>query len=238
MKLVNKNALITGATGGLGKEIAIALALKDCRVFITGRNKNELESLSKSIGSNCLGYLACDLEIESEIELLVTAATRAAKFKSGVIDILINCAGVFPVANVSDTTFEDFDSCFNINVRAPFFLSKLLYSEMKSSSWGRIVNVGSSSAYGGFSGTSVYCASKHALLGISRSMYNEFKEDGVRVFSVSPGSIQTPMGKKVKNQDYSTFMNPSEIASFICNLISYDDNMIAEEVRLNRVIIR
>ena len=109
---------------------------------------------------------------------------------------------------------------------------------MKSSKWGRIVNVGSSSAYGGFAGTSVYCASKHALLGVSRAMYNEFKESGVRVFSVSPGSIQTPMGKKVLNQDYSTFMNPAEISKFVCELISYDSNMIAEEIRLNRVIIR
>jgi len=238
MKLVDKNALVTGATGGLGKEIALSLAASGCRVFITGRNKKDLESLANNLGPLCLGHLVSDLEQEKEIELLAIAANRAANFKSGVIDILINCAGVFPVGEVLNTSFEDFNSCFNINVRAPFFLSKLLYPNMKSSKWGRIVNVGSSSAYGGFAGTSVYCASKHALLGASRAMYNEFKESGVRVFSVSPGSIQTPMGKKVLNQDYSTFMSPAEISKFICELISYDSNMIAEEIRLNRVIIR
>ena len=238
MKLTNKSALITGATGGLGREIALSLATAGCKVFITGRNKAELELLSKNLGPLCLGHFVCDLELESQIELLVAAAIRSAKFKSGTIDILINCAGIFPVTDVVDTSFEDFNSCFNINVRAPFFLSKLLYPEMKKNSWGRIVNIGSSSAYGGFAGTSVYCASKHALLGVSRSMYSEFKEKGVRVFSVSPGSIQTPMGEKVINQDYSTFMNPSEISKFICELISYDTNMIAEEIRLNRVIVR
>jgi len=105
MKLANKNALVTGATGGLGREIAIALSNNGCKVFITGRNKNSLETLSENLGSKCLGYLACDLELESEIEVLASAATRAARFDSGIIDILINSAGIFPVANVSDTTF-------------------------------------------------------------------------------------------------------------------------------------
>ena len=234
----NKNALVTGATGGLGRSISKALADSGCKVFITGRNREKLKVVSEELGDSCIGHFVSDLDKQSDIEMLASIATSSAKIKSGNIDILINCAGVFPIGSVLDTSFEDFNSCFNINVRAPFFLSKALYPGMRDSKWGRIVNIGSSSAYGGFPGTSVYCASKHALLGVSRSMYSEFKESGVRVFSVSPGSIQTPMGKKVVNQDYSTFMNPDEISKFICELISYDTNMISEEVRLNRVIIR
>jgi len=238
MNLNNKNALVTGATGGLGSEIVAALCKSGSRVFITGRNRSSLEVMSDKFGDHCLGFLECDLEKEDEIKLLVSCAQRASTFKRGNIDILINCAGIFPVSSVEEAEIEDFDRCINVNVRAPFILSKLLYPAMKESGWGRIVNIGSSSAYGGFQNTSIYCASKHALLGLSRSMYDEFKNKGVRVFSISPGSIQTSMGEKVQNQDYSTFMDPKEIADFISKVISYDANMILEEVRLNRVCIR
>ena len=235
--LNKKNALITGATGGLGSEIASALANNGVKVFLTGRNRSSLLSLSKDLGNRCLGFLECNLESEEEIVNLVECAQRFASFPSGSIDILINCAGVFPTGMCDESSIQDFDRCFNVNVRAPFLLSKLSYEYMRDHRWGRIVNIGSSSSYSGFSNTSLYCASKHALLGLSRSLYNEFKSDGVRVFSVSPGSIQTKMGEKVLDQNYSTFMEPCEVAKFICELISYDSNMISEEVRLNRVFI-
>ncbi len=76
---------------------------------------------------------------------------------------------------------------------------------MVKNKWGRIVNVGSSSAYSGFRETSIYCASKHAILGLSRAIYNELKDYNVRTFCISPGSIKTEMGKQVKNQKFDTF---------------------------------
>ena len=109
---------------------------------------------------------------------------------------------------------------------------------MIEKSWGRIINVGSSSAYAGFENTSTYCSSKHALLGFSRSMFKELRNTGVRVYSVSPGSIKTPMGKLVPNQDYDTFINPQELAEYVVYISSFDKEMISEEVRLNRLIIR
>ena len=83
--------------------------------------------------------------------------------------------------------------------------------------------------------TGVYCASKHALLGLSRSLYQEYRERGVRAYSVSPGSIQTPMGATDTRQDYSTFLNPQEVAEYISFIMAYDNEMISEEIRLNRV---
>ena len=109
---------------------------------------------------------------------------------------------------------------------------------MVSNNWGRIVNIGSSSSYNGSGETGIYCASKHALLGLSRSLYQEFKDSGVRVYSVSPGSIQTPMGAIDIRQDYSTFINPREVAEYIIFIITYDNEMISEEIRMNRITIK
>ena len=102
---------------------------------------------------------------------------------------------------------------------------------------GRIVNIGSSSAYAGFKETSIYCGSKHALLGLSRAVYEELKEHNIRTFCISPGSVKTDMGKKVKNQNFDTFIDPKEIAEYVSFVMSFDGSMISEEIRLNRVFI-
>jgi 3-oxoacyl-[acyl-carrier protein] reductase len=105
---------------------------------------------------------------------------------------------------------------------------------MKKKKWGRIVNIGSSSSYDGFSETSIYSASKHAILGFSRSIQKELKSYGIRTYCISPGSIKTKMGKKIKGQKYSTFINPKEIAEVILNLVKLDKEMIITEIRLDR----
>ena len=108
---------------------------------------------------------------------------------------------------------------------------------MKKKQWGRIVNLGSSSSYSGFKNGSIYCTSKHAILGFSRSLHSELKEDNIRVFCISPGSVKTKMAKKSKDQNFETFLNPKQVAEFIVHAISYDNEMIADEIRLNRMII-
>ena len=111
---------------------------------------------------------------------------------------------------------------------------------MKERQWGRIINVASSSAYGAAPKTSAYSAAKHGLLGLSRALHNELKNQGVRVICVSPGSIQTPMGREVEKlgQRYDTFLDPAEIAEYIFYNASLDGEMIAEEIRLNRINIQ
>mgnify|MGYP003111234282 CR=1 FL=1 len=226
--LNNKVALVTGATGGLGRSIINKLTASGVKVFITGRNANILKQIEQS-NKSCLGSKCLDLQNTSDIKRL------AEEVKP---DILINCAGVFPVSKIEDTTEETFNETFNVNVRAPFVMMKSVIPHMKNKQWGRIVNIASSSAYAGFANTSVYCASKHALLGLTRSAYSELKEHGIRVYSFSPGSIKTKMGELVQGQDYDTFMEPDEISDYIVNTIKYDGNMIAEEVRLNRMFVQ
>ena len=231
--LKGKNCLITGATGGLGKEISKELAKNACNLFLTGRNNEKLNSLKNELENDKIkiDFEAADLSDIDDIQKLIDKTKKV--FSN--IDILVNCAGVFPVKLLSDSTVEDFEKCFSVNVKAAFILSKEFSQGMISKKWGRIINIASSSAYAGFKNTSIYCSSKHALLGLSRSLHSELKEHDVRTFCVSPGSIKTPMGKSVIGQNYETFLNPNEIAELIVRLVSFDNEMISQEIQLSRM---
>ena len=231
--LQGKNCLITGATGGLGKEIAKEFAKNGCNLFLTGRNNDKLNSLKNELENDQIkiDFEDADLSDDGEIQKLI----EKVKNTFVNIDILVNCAGVFPVKLLSDSTIEDLEKCFGVNVKAAFVLCKEFSQGMISKKWGRIVNIASSSAYAGFKNTSIYCSSKHALLGLSRSLHSELKEHNVRTFCVSPGSIKTPMGKSVIGQNYETFLNPNEIAELIVRLVSFDNEMISQEIQLSRM---
>ena len=233
--LHGKNCLITGATGGLGKEIAKEFAKNGCNLFLTGRNNEKLSSLKNELENDVseikIDFEDADLSDADEIQKLIEKVKGA--FSN--IDILVNCAGVFPVKLLSDSTVEDFENCFSVNVKAAFVLCKEFSQGMISKKWGRIVNIASSSAYAGFKNTSIYCSSKHALLGLSRSLHSELKEHNVRTLCVSPSSIKTSMGKSVIGQNYETFLNPNEIAELIVHLVSFDNEMISQEIQLSRM---
>ena len=238
--LEKKNCLITGATGGLGKQIAIELAKKNCNLFLTARQNKKIEKLNdeleKTNKNNLIKYKQCNLQETEELNDLI----QKIRDEFSSIDILVNCAGIFPVSPISQSTLEQYDSCMNLNVRVPFVLSKEFSKGMIKNRWGRIVNIASSGAYNGLKNTAIYRSSKHALLGLSRSLHNELKEFNVRTFCISPGPIKTDMGKDIvkkenPNENYDTFMNPNEIAEFITFAISFDNNLISSEVRLGRI---
>ena len=216
--LKSKNCLITGATGGLGKEIAIELAKRGVNLFLTSK-KQDLQKLQLEIKKNnneiIIEYQCVDLRHDDGVKTLIENVHK--KFSS--IDILINCAGENHRKPLSESTIEEYDSCMNLNVRAPFVLSKEFSKDMIKNKWGRIVNIASSSAHNGFKNAAVYCTSKHALLGLSRTLFAELKNQNVRTFCVSPGSMKTRMAKEdeglLAEHDYNTFMDPNEVAEFI-----------------------
>ena len=236
MNLNGKNVLLTGSTGGLGRAIAYALASNGCNLFLTGRNLDQLESVAA-------GLKSCDSRIEVHTADLAKSTdlynlVKRVQSRFEAIDILVNCAGIFPIGPVTEVTLDVFDQCMAVNVRAPFFLCHSFLPAMVAKGWGRVVNIGSSSAFAGFKNTSIYCASKHALLGLTRSVYEEMRNKKVRVFSINPGSVRTEMGKLVLGQDFTTFLDPLDVAKYLVFLISFDSEVISEEVRLNRFVIK
>lgn len=232
----NRSCFITGATGGLGKEIAKQFLRNDCDLFLTAKNGTKLrklkDELEKSNTKKCkIIYCAGDITKPNQIKQVIKMARKTL----GHIDILINCAGIFHSKPISQSTMEDFDQSLGVNVRAPFLFCKEFSQDMVKQKWGRIINIGSSSSYSGFKNGSIYCSSKHAVLGLSRSLFNELKNHNVRVYCISPGSIKTKMGRLSKDQDYETFLDPLEVAKYVEFVSLFDNELISEEIRLNRI---
>lgn len=183
------NILVTGASRGIGKAIAIELAEAGHSIALVARNEEALTMLSREIekaGGIAIAF-ACDItdpERVEELRLNVTATL-------GPLDVLINNAGVAPSFKLEDTTDEQWHSTFATNVDAPFYLTRAFATELKSSKPGRIVNIASSAALEGFAYTAAYTASKHALLGFSRAIAKEFARSGVVVTTICPGFVRT-----------------------------------------------
>ena len=232
--LENKNILITGANGGLGRSLCKNFLKFNANIYAMGRNKEKLIELANSY--KIKKYYCCDL---NELEEII-AIHKIILEDSGGIDILINNAGFFTKSPLEDIDIELTKKVFNINVFAPILLTKLFSQNMKNKKWGRIFNVGSSSAYNGGELTSLYCSSKHALLGFSRSMSKELHDHKIRICNISPSSIKTDMGRIPLStyQDFDTFLNPDEVAEVLVFLSSFNSTMEFKEISLNRFDIQ
>jgi len=224
--LKNKNILITGATGGVGRELCSQFTKEGANLFITSKHSGKLNKLALELN--------CEHK-ESDFNSDLTELIEYIRSTIGHIDILVNCAGVFVSNEIEKLTIENFDEIFNINVKAPFVLIKEFSKDMKNNNWGRIINIGSNSAYTGTARNTLYCSTKHALLGLSRSLHQELKVDNIRTYCFSPGGMQTPMGKKINKEEFDKFILPEEFVSYIIHSIKYNSNMVSDEIKLNRV---
>ena len=232
--LFGKTALIAGATGGIGSAVAEKLASIGCNLVLMCRTATRYASLANRLEKYGVKTekLICDFQNENSI------LEAVEKINNMHIDILVNAAGQFPIKTIIDSTLEDYKVCFDTNVKAPYLLSSSVGRQMCGRKWGRIVNIGSSSSYNGSAETGIYCASKHALLGLTKSLHQEFRPHNVRVYSVSPGSTQTSMGKTDTRQDFTTFITPEEVAEYVSFIMSFDGEGISEEIRINRMVVR
>ena len=214
-----KNILITGATSGIGKEIASLLS-KDNDIFLTGRRK-----LDK------VNYYPCDLVDMFEIETLYN---KAVEYFNSDIDILINCAGQYCYKPIENMTFDEISYLLDVNFKSAYILSSLVVLGMKKNKWGRIINIGSISGVIGEANASLYSLTKSAFLGLTKSLALELAADGITVNTINPGWVDTNMGQEsVQDSDFTIeetietipqrrFIEPDEIASLVKYLISED----------------
>ena len=195
LKLKNKTALVTGASGAIGGSIAKKLSSLGANVIITGTNKKKINDLKKKLGPNCLSFIA-NLSKDKEIDDLYEQSIK--KFQS--IDILINNAGINKDALSIRMTKEQWDEVININLSASFKLSQLAIKSMIKQKWGRIIGISSIIGLGGNIGQANYAASKAGIIGLHKSLALEFASRGITVNCIAPGFIESPMTEALSNE--------------------------------------
>ncbi len=188
----NQVALVTGATSGIGRAAAIAYAREGAKVVVAGRRApegNAVVAEIKAAGGDAL-FVKTDITSEEQIVTLIARTLH----HYGRLDIAFNNAGLLgPAAMIPDHTTETYTAIFDSNVKGVFLSMKHQIPAMLKHGGGAIVNNASIGGSIGFPNVGLYVASKHAVVGLTKSAALEFAQAGVRVNSVSPAGIQTPM---------------------------------------------
>jgi NAD(P)-dependent dehydrogenase (short-subunit alcohol dehydrogenase family) len=210
-RLQGKSALVTGASSGIGLGCAAALAQAGARVVLSARRESKLEELRDIFAAE--GWSA-DILVLDVAEVEATADAVAAH---GPFDILVNSAGLARHSAAVDTTPEDFDAVMGLNLRGAYFLAQAVARGLIAAGKpGSIVNISSQMGHVGGVERAVYCASKHAVEGFTKAMAIEWGRYGIRVNTVCPTFIRTPLTQ-------STFENPERV------------RWVEEKIKLGRV---
>jgi NAD(P)-dependent dehydrogenase (short-subunit alcohol dehydrogenase family) len=190
-------AVVTGGSSGIGNAMASALALAGAKVVLVARDPTRLSAAS---GSLCAaGYAAAwvSADLSDRIEVRRAASAAAAAF--GEPDILVNCAGVNLRPPLGALTEENWDLMVAVNLTAPFLLGQRFGPQMAARGWGRIINVTSQQARRAFGNSGGYGASKGGLEALTRSQSEAWASSGVRVNSICPGFVATPLTVEVSS---------------------------------------
>lgn len=224
--LTGKNALVTGASGGIGAAVARALHEAGATVGLSGTRVEPLQALAAELGSRA-HVLPCDLSNAAAVEDLVKQAVEAM----GSVDILVNNAGITRDALAMRMSDEDWLSVIEVNLTSTFRLCRAAIRPMMKARWGRIINVTSVVAQAGNPGQVNYAAAKAGVAGLSRSLAQEVASRGITVNCVAPGLVETAMTDKLNDDQRAKILTavpvgrigrPEEIAAGVVFLASVE----------------
>ncbi len=230
LKLKGKKAIITGSTKGIGKAIALSLALEGCQVVVTGRDKDQVEKTAQEIKkvSGTKAYPICiDLQKEGNAEQLLQIGIKLL----GDVDILVNNAGIWPTSYVTDMQKDEFEKTMYLNLEVPYILSRNAANYfLQNQKKGKIIHIVSQAAFhGSTTGHAHYAASKAGLVAFMISQAREVAKYGININAVAPGMVDTDMVRDnvLKNEEYyknripvGRLARPEEIANVVTFLAS------------------
>ena len=199
MKLLGKTVLLTGATGGIGREIAHVLANAGASLLLTGRSTEKLAALCAELGKrgdgvNTHDFFAADLACDAQRQQLV------ARAKAMNIQLLINLAGLNELSLLQDMQDQAIDSIIDMNLNSPIKLARDLLSHLSEQAEGMIINVGSIMGSIGYPGSSLYCASKFGFRGFSEALRREVSDTNLKVVYLAPRATATRMNSQVMSK--------------------------------------
>ena len=233
-----KTAIVTGATKGIGRDIAASFARAGCNLGVTGRNEAELREVAEEASALGVVCWAHQADLASARECVEMAEHFAKLFP--VIDILVNNAGLSYPEKVVDLDIDHWDTTLAVNLRAPAIISKVIARKMIEQGHGVIINISSNASLAGIEEHAAYCASKFGLNGLTKVMAVELGPHNIRVNAIAPTVVLTPMGTQVWGDPQKAapvkakiplgrFVQPSEVTSAVFFLASEGAGMIHGE---------
>jgi NADP-dependent 3-hydroxy acid dehydrogenase YdfG len=214
-------AVVTGASGGIGRAIAAALAAHGLSLCLTGRDLDRLRRIADDLAS--LGerpiVVQADLGSDDGIRALVAAVEAL-----GRVDVLVHCAGALRLSGIAESGWDDLDELYRVNLRAPYLVTKALLPRVVEAK-GQIVFVNSSAGLRGGAENVLYAATKSALRSLADGIRDSVNALGVRVLSVFPGRTATAMQERVrafegKTYDAEILLQPSDVAAVVVHALT------------------
>ena len=222
-ELTGKTALVTGASGGIGKAIAMRLHQQGAYVILHGTREEKLINLANQLGPNS-SYIKADL---SDLEAVSSLVESASKLSDSPIDILINNAGFAIDGLLLRMKVEEWQRVLDVNLTANMILCRTAIRSMIKQKWGRIISISSIVGVTGNSGQTNYSASKAGMIGFCKSLAQEVASRGITVNVVAPGFIETPMTELLDEKQRENLLGqvpvgrlgtPDEVASAVIYL--------------------
>ena len=233
-KLAGKVVLITGASAGIGRASALALAQEGANMVLTARRQERLDELAIAVqkaGGKAVSVVG-DATEEETAQRCVTAATQTF----GTLDILINNVGIGNYKNLVDTSAAEYDEMMNANVRSTFLFARHAVPLMISQRSGTILMISSMAGKYGFAGEAVYCATKFAQVGFAQALDKELRPHGIKVGVICPGGVKTEFalgkGRTEQSVAKSGMLDPEDVASAVILACTQSSNSRIIEVQM------
>jgi 3-oxoacyl-[acyl-carrier protein] reductase len=234
MELNGRVAVVTGGSTGIGRAIATRLAGEGCRVAVCARSEDtlrEAEAAIRAAGGEALA-VAADVGREDEVARLRDEVAS----KLGPASILVNNAGIGVFGSILDLGTADYDRVFDTNVKGVFLCTRAFAPDMVEAGDGVIVNVASLAGKNSFAGGSIYAASKHAVLGMSKCAMLDLRSKGVRVLAICPGSVATPFFDGTGHTpDPAKVLGAEDVAETVLHAVRMSDRGTLSEIEIRPV---
>lgn len=231
--LSGKVALVTGAGRGIGRSIALALAGAGARTLLTARSAGELQGVAGEIRSRGgeAEFLAADLSRPEGVEAVFGALKRTY----GTLEVLVNNAGLGLSGPLMEFPAESLELLLAVNVKGLFLCCQQAMRLMVPARRGYIINISSVVGFKGYANQAAYAASKHAVMGITKSLAVEAQPHGIRVSAILPGAVDTGLMEALRpDLDKALLMKPQDVADAVTFLLSLSETAAVDEIYIRR----
>ncbi len=231
MKLKEQVAIITGASRGIGRAVALALSREGARVVLAARTAAALQEVAAFIRSQNGQALAVPTDVGQEAS--VAALVDRTLDEWGRVDILVAAAGVAAFGAVADSKLSEWDQLMAVNLRGVYLTCRAVLAPMMKRRRGTIITVASVAVKRAIPGCAAYAASKHGVLGFTRVLAEEMRTHGVRVGVLMPGAVDTPLWDQIPNPpDRARMLRPEDVAEAAVLMASLPVDASLEELTL------